>query len=242
LFLFRLHLPSRYTEHSVRIVSAIAGAMAFVILIGGLCQLIQQLRQPTPNLKQSLLLSNVGLLLAIPLLNPLLMDEFPDTEYVVGRYPKLYQFLQDQPKDSLVASVIEEVNNVPIFARRSILIGGEGYPVPYHLEYYRQIKKRTIDLIQAYYTTDLPVLKSFINNYGIDFFLVRGGVFTPEFIKESEPSDWLQQYQPITQRMLTSLQNGETPILALTQQQCSVLTDRNIQVIPTDCIMELSSR
>lgn len=242
LFLFRLHLPSRYTEHSLRIVSAIAGAMAFVILIGKLCQWMQKLRQPSPNLKQGFVLTSIGVLLAIPLLNPLWMDEFPDTEYVVGHYPQLYQFLREQPQDSLVASVVEEVNNIPIFARRSILIGGEGYPVPYHLEYYRQIKERTLDLIRAYYTTDLSVLKNFVNDYGVDFLLIRGGVFTPEFIKASEPSDWLQQYQPITQRVLTSLQNGETPILALTQQECSVFTEKNMQVVAADCILELSSR
>ncbi|NBD18335.1 MAG: hypothetical protein GVY04_20035 [Cyanobacteria bacterium] len=143
LFLFRLHLPSRYTEHTLRLVSAIAGAMAFVILIATLIQMSQRFQQPYRTFKQSLVISAISLLLAIPIFNPLLMDEFPDTEYVVGNYPNLYQFLQQQPQDSLVASVIEEINNIPVFAKRSILIGGEGYPVPYHLGYYQKIQART---------------------------------------------------------------------------------------------------
>ncbi len=238
LFLFQLHLPSRYTEHSLRIVTAITGAMAFVILLDGLCELIQKLRQPYPNLKQSLLLSNIVLVLAIPLLNPLWMDKFPETGYIIGRYPQLYQFLREQPKDSLVASVIGEVNNIPIFARRSILVGSKGYPVPYHLGYYRQIKERTQDLIKAYYTTELSVLKNFIQTYDVNFLLVKEGVFTPEFIKESEPGDWLQQYQPITQKVLISLQNGETPILSLLKQECSAFADKDIHVVATECIVD----
>jgi hypothetical protein len=237
LFLFRLHLPSRYTEHTLRLVSAIAGAMAFVILIAALIEISQKLQQPYHLWKQSLAISSVGLLLAIPLLNPLWMDEFPDTEYVVGRYPNLYQFLQQQPQDSLVASVIEEVNNIPVFARRSILIGGEGYPVPYHWGYYQQIQERTRDLIRAYYTPDLAVLQEFITDYGIDFILVREGVFTPEFIRESEPSDWLKQYQPITETVITALEEGETSALFLLQEDCSILKEQDIEVVAASCVL-----
>jgi len=237
LFLFELHLPSRYTEHTLRLVSAIAGAMAFVFCIGILIQINQRFQQPYRGLKESFVISAIALLLAIPLFNPLAMDEFPDTEYVTGDYPQLYQFLREQPQDSLVASVIEEVNNLPVFARRSILIGGEGYPVPYQLGYYQEIETRTRDLIAAYYTSNLETLQGFIEDYKINFLLVQAGVFSPAYIRESEPSDWLRQYQPVTKEVIRSLEEGNIPILVSLQPECSIFTERDIQVISASCLL-----
>src|SRR5205814_1863033 len=61
-----------------------------------------------------------------------------------GAHPGLYLFLQSQPTDTLVASIDEEVNNLPTFARRSILTGRE-YAIPFHLGFYLPFRERSLE-------------------------------------------------------------------------------------------------
>ncbi|MDR9403122.1 MAG: hypothetical protein RI580_06755, partial [Halothece sp. Uz-M2-17] len=150
LLLFRLHLPSRYTEHSLRILFTITAGFVIIILIDAAIQNAQKIR--TRFIKFLLPLITT-LVLGIPLLfYPLLLDGFPTTAYREGNTPELYQFLQDEPVDSLVASLAAEANFLPTFAQRSILVGSE-YAIPYHWGYYQQFRQRTLDLISAQYTT-----------------------------------------------------------------------------------------
>ena len=71
----------------------------------------------------------------------------------------LVKYLAEQPKDMLVASLSEEANNIPAFAQRSILVGRE-FAMAYHPIYFRQIKRRAVDLLQAQYSPDLKSLQS----------------------------------------------------------------------------------
>ncbi|NBD17883.1 MAG: hypothetical protein GVY04_17650 [Cyanobacteria bacterium] len=67
--------------------------------------------------------------------------------------------------------------------------------------------------------------------------LVKDGVFSTTYLRESEPSDWLRQYQPITQTVITSLEQGEIPILSSLQGDCTLFTEKDIQVISGSCIL-----
>jgi hypothetical protein len=67
-----------------------------------------------------------------------------------------------------------------IFSHRSILVGSE-YAIPYHLGYYRQIRQRATDLISAQYSHDFTEIKSFIQKYRVNFWLLDTEAFTPEY-------------------------------------------------------------
>jgi hypothetical protein len=163
------------------------------------------------------------------------VEPFPLTKYKEGHFPALYQFFQQQPKDSLIASVSEEADNLPTFAQRSILVGRE-YAIPYHWGYYRQFRQRTIDLIQAQYSLNLEEVKQFIQRYGVDFWLLDKTAFTPEYLANH---DWLRDYQPVTLEVQKRLTQGITPALAGVVEDCSVFQMEEFVVLQTACISQL---
>lgn len=95
---------------------------------------------------------------------------------------KLYNFLSTLPKDILVAGHPKNMNDVPIFARRKVLIMEE-LSLPYYPKFYSEIKKRTYDFFNAYYTTSLEDLYGFCSKYGITHFVVYNLHFTKDYLQ-----------------------------------------------------------
>ncbi|MCA1990444.1 MAG: hypothetical protein LDL41_00110 [Coleofasciculus sp. S288] len=249
--LFRLHLPSRYTEHSLRIVTAIASGIVLTLILDAVLNWAgkppvkssvshHQEHQPTSvNLapwRQLVALGAVVLLVGGPILHPIVLKRFPRTDYMVGNAPALYEFFQQQPKDSLIASLTKEGSNLPIFAQRSILAGGEGYPVPYHKGYYAKIRQRTIDLIEAQYSPDLATVQRFIQKYGVDFWLLETGAWTLPYLTNER---WIMQYKPAAENAIATLQQGTLPALASLTESCQVLQTGNFIVLQAECIAKV---
>ncbi|MEQ8539840.1 MAG: hypothetical protein RIB93_20615 [Coleofasciculus sp. D1-CHI-01] len=262
LLLFNLHLPSRYTEHSFRILLSVSAGIVLTIVIDAILRTdchpkklknlilspgrFSDRRAKRNNNRETRLYSKlriyhyltISFITAALLCYPYLVEPFPLTKYKDGHFPALYQFFQQQPKDSLIASVSEEADNLPTFAQRSILVGRE-YAIPYHWVYYRQFRQRTIDLIQAQYSPDLEEVKQFIQRYGIDFWLLDNTAFTPEYLANH---DWLRDYQPVTLEAQERLTQGITPALAGVVEDCSVFQMERFVVLQTSCISKLSGR
>ncbi len=239
VLLFRLHHPSRYTQHSLKIGLALAAGVAGAILLDALWRGTAQPRRRLGAIVVTGLFS--VLLLIYPALiqfqthSPVLEWLLPQRLYpgfVTGKFPELYRFLAQQPKDSLIASVVSEADNLPTFAQRPILVGRE-YGIPYHLGYYRQFSDRAIGLIQAQYSADLSVVQRFTDQYGIKFWLLNNQVFTPEFISEKV---WLQQYQPAAKNAIAALQSGTVPVVQREIDRCTVLKTGEISLLKADCV------
>lgn len=240
--LFKLHLPSRYTEHTFRIVTAIAGGIAIAVFLDGIFLWARPKREKAKDKslveRQRLALGFTTLLLVALLIQPAFLRQFPKAEYTVGQVPALYKFFAQQPKDILIASLSEiEVTNLPTFAQRSILVGGKGFPVPYHKGYYAQIRQRTIDLINAQYSPDLNQVQSFIQKYGVDFWLVERTALTPLYITQNR---WISQYQPAASSAVASLEQGKTPALASAIERCTDFQTGNFVVLQAECIVSSS--
>ena len=279
--LFKLHLPSRYTQHSLRIVMVFAASLAVTILLDALFSwaepkpikqidtiklktrrsrevgFLQEtrflgvrliyahlLKRPNPqgnkttvlpsfNLAQFLALGATVLLGLTLIIYPASWDNLPWTGYIQGRMPALYEFFQQQPKDSLIASLSDEVNNLPTFSQRSILVGSE-YAIPYHLGYYRPFRQRTLDLIQAQYSPDLAQVQNFIQKYGIDFWMLEQVALTPEYIANNP---WLNQYQP-AKDALAKFPQGTIPALSTVMKRCAVFEREGLVVLEADCILK----
>lgn len=167
---------------------------------------------------------------------PSVLDKFPRNDYVVGKEPQIYQFFAQQSKDILIASLASEADNLPSFAKRSILVGRE-YALPYQVGYYKEIRQRAIDLIDAQYSPDLKQVKSVIQKYGIDFWLLEREAFKPEYITNgSWQSSWIRQYQPAATKALQNLKQGIVPALAKITPRCSALETGNLVVVGAECI------
>ena len=238
-FLFKLHLPSRYTGYSFRIIVALAAGIVLSAILDVL--LLQLQTRVSPNaiqLKQLgqkiLALISIGAIAIVILGYPSFLDSFPVTKYKTGELPSLYQFLQQQPKDTLIASVIADTDNIPTFAQRSILVSRE-YAIPYHWGYYAPFRKKVVDLIQAQYSTDINKVRQFIRRYGVDLWIVEDSSFVAEYLDNNR---WLKHHQPVTQEAIDSLRQGDVPALVTYKDSCTVFKYAQFSVISTKCLLD----
>ncbi len=232
--LFKLYLPSRYTEHGLRIVMAIAAGIALTVLLDAIFPTRSRQSQSRPWQKQVLAVGLTVIISAFILLYPTLEAEFPDVAYEVGGVPTLYEFFAQQPKDSLIASVSREADFIPTFSQRSVLVSKE-YAIPLLVGYYQQIRQRVVDLLVAQYSTDLADVQEFIKKYGVDFWLLDRSAFTPGYLASDS---WLQQYQPVATEALTTLQQGKIPVVETMMERCTVFQTEEVVVLAADCILE----
>ncbi|MEB3830910.1 hypothetical protein [Phormidium sp. CCY1219] len=229
--LFQLHLPSRYTQHSLRMVMAFSAAIAITLLLDAAGKWARTLW------RKLLFFPLTSLLLATLIFYPQwAMSNFPWTYYQTGTQPQLYGFLQQQPKDSLIASLSEEANNLPTFAHRSILAGRE-YAIPYHLGYYAQFRDRTEATIAAQYTPELATVQQFLDRYRVDLWLVDKGAFTPSYLAENS---WLRQY-PAAQQAIAQLKSPTPPAIVTLMNRCSIFENYGTVVLDSRCILNSDS-
>ncbi|MBD2093715.1 hypothetical protein H6F90_00905 [Trichocoleus sp. FACHB-591] len=229
LLLFKLQLPSRYTHHSFRVITAIATGIVLITLFDALWRWATQ-SQSAP--KQYLAIGIIVLVSAALLLYPSYDQRFPDTKYKEGQAPALYQFLQKTPKASLVASLSEEANFVPYFGQRPVLAGRE-YALPFHQRYYSQFRQRVTDLLQAQYSPNQEAVEQFIQQYGINFWLLDQEAFTPHYLASNR---WFQQFQPAAREAQTRLEQGITPAIAQTVPRCTVFSAERLILLDAACI------
>ena len=243
LLLFRLHHPSRYSQHSLRIIMALAGGIAFTLIIELIRKKLHLLNnssknQPLPKIKAISISTSIYIVLTLILIYPALTNNFPVTNYVVGKAPQLYEYLAQQPSDIRIASLALEANNIPTFAKRSILVSSE-YALPYHQGYYNQIKQRAKDLIQAQYSPNLEEVKKIIHKYKIDFWLLDSQALTLEYVRKNHR---LQQLNYTAANLVKSqMENGRTPTLLNVPEKCRVLDIHNLVLLEAKCILGVTS-
>ena len=234
--LFKLHLPSRYTGHSFRIVIALAAGIAITIILEALIKNIEvSLPNNKPHLVKKFLTFALTFAIAISLVcYPSFVKRFPSTKYKIGEAPELYQFFQQQPVDILIASLVNEADNLPTFTKRSILVSRE-HAIPYHMGYYRPYRQRVIDLIEAQYSPNLEVVAQFIKKYGVTHWLIEASAFSADYIANDR---WRRQHQPIAQEVVANLESGDTPALVVYKDSCGVFKSDRYTVIDAECILE----
>lgn len=231
---FRLHMPGRYTSHCIMVITPILAAIVWTVILQALYR--RQNRSSNVSL-QSLAIKYLppiaALLILVPVFfyYPLLLKKFPKTLYVTGHEAAVYEYLQTQPLDSLVASLDYEADNIPIFAKRSTLIAPE-YATPFHLGYYRQIRQRAIDLLNAHYTSDQETLASFVASYGVDFWLVHKAAFTSDYLEHHRY--WANNYSPQAIAQQSNLEQG---LIRANIQHCAVVETERFWLAPSSCIL-----
>ncbi len=238
--LFKLHLPNRYTQHSFRIVLALATGIALTVLLDNFFRWVKAKLPARRPVLWGVMGLFVLLLVIYPVSNPLrktypwlraIGNTLPG--YIVGESKQLYQFFAQQPKDTVIASTLLEANNLPTFSYRSIVAARE-YGIPYHTGYYHQFQTRTNDLIQAQYSLQPADVKAFTQKYGVDFWLIENRIFTPQYLEKS----WVNQYQPVSRNAAIALQQGTPPVLQQAISHCTVLQVNNMLVLNAKCVAQ----
>jgi hypothetical protein len=236
LLLFRLHLPSRYTQHSLRFVLALGAGLALVLLLDlvlGALRRLPSVGGAAHGVAAAVVLAVVfGAVLLYPAVYPLTNGSFPYMQYVVGRETGLYDFLEKTPKDTVVASMATQVDLIPSMAKRSIFNGYE-YAIPYHVGYYSQLRMRTHDLLRMEYALDPAEVRRFFTTYRVTYLLLDRSAYVPEYV---ERNLWITQTQPEATQAYTNLTSGNTPIVAKAMQQCQVFSSARYVLLDGVCI------
>ena len=231
--LFALHLPSRYTQNSIRIIVILVASIVLTFIWEFLLKKV-----PERNVLQKISYRLLALLLAVVLIfYPHTTKRFVWTRYITGNEVALYEFLQQQPKDIVIASLTEEADNLPTFTERAILVSRE-YAIPYHWGYYKQFRQSAVDLIEAQYSTDIEIVKSFIERYDVTHWLIENNSFTPDYIADNR---WIRQHQPVAQQAIETLDREKIPIIAQSQNNCSVFKSDRFTIIESKCILPQST-
>ena len=240
LLLFRLHLPSRYIHHSLRIVLAVLDAIAITLIFNKITSWLDSKYSLLRNFYKTLATSILIYLLILP---TYAVQSYPHRlGYITGKATELYQFLKQQPPDSLIATLSKEADNIPSFTARSVLVAEE-YAIPYHQGYYQQIRQRTKDFIAAQYSLDKQTVINFIRQYRIDLWLVDTNAFTVEYLQNNQ---WLQQFTPEITEAISIIKNNQQPILLkirdlseseVLRDLCIVFQTQDHVVWKTDCLL-----
>ena len=238
----KLFFPSRYTEHTFRILMALASGIVLTTLLDKVLRNCEQTVSPDvrpgeQHKKNRRLILTVALALML-ILYPQLFNTFPKKGYKISSESALYTFLQEQPKDIMIASLSEEASSISTFAQRSVLFSRE-HALPFHPVYYRQIRQRCIDLIQAQYSQDLTVVQQVIEKYGISFLLLDQTAFTPQYLVNNT-NRWLSSFQPVFGDALTALEQEKAPAVATLSDRCSVVKGKKTVLLHADCLMHPS--
>ncbi|MBD1850613.1 hypothetical protein [Leptolyngbya sp. FACHB-711] len=234
LLLLRLHFPSRYTYHTLRFILSIAAGIVLTVLMDTGWRWVQQRRQQRDwqlKLKVGIAVVTAAIVLIVPAI-PALFFQFQG--WVIGEETALYEYLRTQPKQTLVASLSPEANNLPAFAQRSTLTGRE-FALAHHPQYYQQIQARTIDLIRLQYLANLEEVKQLIQKHHIDFLLVDRNAFTPDYLMQ----DWLihSSFQNIVQQAIDQMHQGNLSAIGQLRDHCGVVSTERSILLETKCII-----
>ena len=237
ILLFRLYLPSRYTQHGLRFAVIFSASVAITLLLHKLFLLFLGLFGN--QVKTSIFLSPIfACLLFILTIYPFTDEDFPNKGYIRGNYPQLYDFIKQTPKETVIASVLGETDNIPSFTQHPVFVGAE-YGIPYHIGYYRIFRQRVLNLIEAHYSNNLQELQSFIQQSGVDLWLVNDNVFIPEYLQNNK---WLQHFQPQTNLAIETLEKKPEEIaLKKVQDLCTVFSEKEMRLISSQCILKADS-
>ena len=154
----------------------------------------------------------------------------PSANYYRGKNPELYEFFAMQPKDTLIASLSRESDNLPTFSRRSVLTSRE-HSVPYNLGYIVPFRNRTGALIRAFLHPYIHELRSFLADYEVDFILVdRRDLFKDTALW------WVHDFPRRTAAAWRLLRRSRQPAIVDLLDECAVFKSERFFVLPTECI------
>ena len=236
LLLFRLHLPGRYTHHSIRICLALLDGITLTIISNSLTNFLQKFissQSLTNKLFRPILL---GLLLTALLYPTYAAQSYPERlGYVTGEATELYEFLRTQPSATLITTLSKEADLIPSLTGQSVLIAAE-YSIPYHQGYYQQLRQKIVDTIAAQYSSDPQVIKQFIKRYQPDLFLLDHDTFDSNYLQDNL---WLQQFNPVTEKATDQLKNKSAIFLVQNSDRCITWQDTQHSLIDAKCLLKI---
>ena len=226
--LFRLYYPARYVAHPPAVVAALAAAI--VLAVAGATLVRRGARSARDGW---LALGALGATAAVLVGTSFVLPDLPSRSTLrAGPMPALYAYLGTRPKDALVASLALVMRDVPMFARRKVLLATTTNP--YHLGYYRPVREAAIALIAAQYAETAPEVGAFLRRYEVDVLVLERGAFEPAYL---EANIWLRQFREEAAGIRARMRRGATFALQDPEPGWIVYEDEAVVVLQASSIL-----
>lgn len=224
--LFYLYVPERYLQLSIPVL--------YTFLLAGLLDVILRVIskvKTSDTLKTGFLITPLVL---ITLLFSWLWDENllnPGIEMLT-----VCNYLKHTPKSTLIATTPGLADNIPLYARRSVLVSQEAY-IPFHQGYFREMKMRLKDFLVAYYSTTPAPLIQFIQKYKVDYMMVNLQDYSLERTQKLSKKYYHSFSEPFYHQ-LTQNYKTQDFLLSHPNASCRVVQAGNYILIPTQAILK----
>ena len=221
LLLFRLYLPARYVQWTVPLALAVAAGLVLAIVFEAIGARVRPAGRPA-------LAAGLALLAALGL------AAYParyDPGFVRDHYPTITAYLRAQPKDTLVAAPPRTGDSLAVMSGRRVLVARE-YAIAYHQGYYAEVRRRTTDLIDAYYDEGTRRLATLVERYGVDFFVVDPNAFVADRYTRA----WTGGFEPFSSAVGARLDRPRRYALQDLARRCTVAEDNDVALVPATCL------
>jgi len=146
----------------------------------------------------------------------------------MSQYQGLYGFLQDLPEDSMIAAHPDLADGIPTFSQKKVFINYELSHCVFD-NYWKTMKKRTLDFFTAYYSEDPLFVEQFCQENGIDYLIVDQQHFTKQYLREARI-----HFEPFNTYVKKLTQDRENFILNQFPEKYKIYSDKHIFVIKTN--------
>jgi hypothetical protein len=168
ILIFKLFVPSRYTEFSINI---------FYCLAVAVCLRVAMQDHVSERVMFPLVTTLFFVLAGLRLYHVGIYDYFDQV--------RLYKYLQSTPKNSLIAGPPDVMDNVITFAHRKAFVTYE-LAHTWYISYWDRVKKRHFDFFRAYYSDDPEEIRRFCRDNQIDYLVVREEDFFPRRLVQGD--------------------------------------------------------
>jgi hypothetical protein len=222
--LFQLHLPNRYSQHGIRFAFDIAFGMCLYLLVLKAMDWARGSDWGPRAAGRAV----VGLVGALVVAMPAVAAQVGERLYVTGHHPALYAHLGVAPKNTVVATLEDEGNNLPAFTRRSVLFARE-FAIPYQTGFYAAFRERGRRTAAAQYAPDPAVLARFLDDFGVDYWLVDRRAFDRSHVATAW---WARQFPAAHDAAM----DDEPSVLATLVPFCVTLFDPPLVLLDAKCL------
>lgn len=220
IFIFKLFLPIRYLSNSIPLVCF----LIFSILIFRLLNILKNI-----YIRKSIYLLLVFVLLIKFFYNFEVLKKTSFTDY--SSQKEVFEYIHTLPKDVLIAGAPKDIiNSVPTLSQRKAFLTYELSHAVYD-NYWKTIKKRTLDFYNAYYSENPQDIYNFLQKYNIDYLIVNNIHFTKDYIMGRHY--YIEPFNTYIKNLITRRQNF---VLANIPDNNKLFIEDNIFVISKDSL------
>ena len=90
--------------------------------------------------------------------------------------------------------------------------------------------------MEATFSANKRVLVTFVEKYGIDFFMVKENTFSAGFFVEN--NDWPQEYDVFIEPLIRRRGLEDRSALSATIETCTVVQSKGMLVLDANCVVE----